>query len=107
MDSLFEKAIKYAIDCHHGQKRKDGTIYILHPLEVATIVNTITKDEEVLAAELLHDVIEESNIDINEIKIIFGEIVGKIVSLQTEPKFLNISKSESWKLRKQEAINRL
>ena len=107
MDNIFERAIKYATEKHSGQKRKDGTIYILHPLEVATIVSTITNDEEVIASAILHDVVEESDVNINEITEIFGDRVGKIVGLETEPKYFNLSKSESWKLRKEEAIRRL
>lgn len=107
MKSLFEKAIKYATEKHSGQIRKDGTIYILHPFEVATIVSTITKDEEVLTSALLHDVIEECDVDIEEITELFGKRVGKIVDLETEPKFSELSKIESWKFRKEEAIRRL
>lgn len=107
MNKLFDKACIYAIEKHSCQKRKDGTLYILHPFEVASIANTITKDEEVLSAAILHDVCEECNIDTNEIRNLFGERVGKIVSLETEKKYQNLSKKDSWKLRKEEAIKRL
>lgn len=107
MNDLFEKACKYTVEKHKGQRRKDGSIYVLHPFEVATIVNTITTDEEVLAAALLHDIPEDCNVEINEITSLFGERVGQIVSLETEPKYPNLSKKDSWKLRKEEALRRL
>ena len=107
MGNIVEKAIKYATEKHSGQKRKDGTIYVLHPLEVVTIASSITNDEEVLAAATLHDVIEECDIDIKEITNIFGNRVSKIVALETEPKYPELSKDKSWQLRKEEAIRRL
>lgn len=107
MNDLFEKACKYTVEKHKGQRRKDGSIYVLHPFEVATLVNTITQDEEVLAAALLHDIPEDCNVEINEITSLFGERVGQIVSLETEPKYPNLSKKDSWKLRKEEALRRL
>lgn len=107
MEHLFEKSCQYAINCHSGQKRKDGTIYILHPIEVTSIASTMTSDEEVLSSAMLHDVVEDCNIDIEEIVNLFGARVGKIVALETEPKYSDLSKSESWKLRKEEALTRL
>lgn len=107
MENIFEKACLYALEKHKNQRRKDGSIYILHPFEVATIVSTVTKDEDVLAASILHDVPEECDVDIEEIRNLFGDRVSDIVRLETEPKFPNLSKKDSWKLRKEEAINRL
>lgn len=107
MENLFENACSYAIKMHKGQKRKDGTNYILHPFEVTTIASTMTNDEEILASAILHDVPEECNIEIDEIIQLFGKRVGIIVALETEPKYLHLSKTDSWKLRKQESINRL
>lgn len=104
---IFEKAIQYATEKHKNQKRKDGSIYILHPMEVATIAATLTEDEEILSAALLHDVVEDANTDIEEIKEEFGERIGKIIALETEPTYPNLSKKESWLLRKQETLKRL
>ena len=107
MGELFDKAYKYAVKHHEGQRRKDGTDFIQHPIEVTNIASTITNDEEVLASAMLHDVPEECKVAIEEIKLLFGDRVGRIVSLETEPFYPYISKQESWKLRKQEAIKRL
>ena len=107
MKSIFDKASEYAIKRHQNQRRKDGSLYILHPFEVVSIVSTITLDEEILASAMLHDVIEECDVEIHEIKELFTDRVAKIVELETEPKFLNLSKKDSWKLRKEEIIKRL
>ena len=67
----------------------------------------MTKDEEVLAAAVLHDVPEECDININEITKLFGKRVGELVDLETEPKYPDLSKSKSWILRKQDDLNKL
>ncbi len=107
MNNQFEKACKFAIECHSNQKRKDGSIYILHPFEVVTIASTMTKDEDVLIAAILHDTVEDANIKIEEIINLFGKRVGYLVDYETEPKYPNLSKEESWMLRKQGALKKL
>ncbi|MCF0113719.1 MAG: bifunctional (p)ppGpp synthetase/guanosine-3',5'-bis(diphosphate) 3'-pyrophosphohydrolase, partial [Erysipelotrichaceae bacterium] len=68
-----DDAIIFATKCHSGQLRKIvNTPYILHPLEVATIISTMTPDEDLMIAGLLHDVIEDCNVDPKEIKNRFG-----------------------------------
>ena len=107
MENLFEKACNYALEKHSGQHRKDGSIYILQPFEVATIAGSITTNEEILSAAVLHDVPEECDVEIVEIQELFGNKVAKIVELETEPKFKDVPKRFSWRLRKTEAIKRL
>jgi len=107
MTKLFDKACKFAIDHHSGQRRKDGSIYILHPFEVATIASTMTSDEEVLSAAILHDTIEDANVNINKITKLFGQRVARYVELETEAKYENLSKADSWLLRKQAALKKL
>lgn len=59
MGEILNKAIVYAVKAHNGQVRKGTQVpYILHPLEAASIVGTLTTDEEVIAAAVLHDVVE-------------------------------------------------
>ena len=57
---MINKAIEFATRAHAGQFRK-GTSrpYIVHPIEVGDIVSTMTKDEEIISAALLHDTIED------------------------------------------------
>lgn len=61
MGEILNKAIVYAVKVHNGQVRKGTQVpYILHPLEAASIVGTLTTDEEVIAAAVLHDVVEDT-----------------------------------------------
>ena len=57
---MINKAIEFATKAHEGQFRK-GSLrpYIVHPMEVADIVSSMTKDEEVISAAYLHDTIED------------------------------------------------
>ena len=57
---MIDKAIEFATRAHEGQYRK-GSVrpYIVHPMEVAAIVSSMTKDEEVISAAYLHDTIED------------------------------------------------
>ena len=59
-ESMTDRAVKFATKAHAGQFRK-GTKrpYIVHPVEVGNIVSTMTEDEEVISAALLHDTIED------------------------------------------------
>ncbi len=59
-----EKAIKIAVKCHKGQKDKGGKPYILHPLHVMN--NVSSEDEKIVA--ILHDVIEDANYPIEDLK---------------------------------------
>ena len=75
--NLVEEAIHFATDAHQGQMRKSvKTPYILHPLEVANICATITTDQEVLAAAILHDTVEDTDTTMEELRLRFGERVA-------------------------------
>ncbi|MCX6311741.1 MAG: HD domain-containing protein [Bacteroidetes bacterium] len=84
-------AILFAAESHAGQFRKDGiTPYINHPLEVMhLLIHTgEINDPEILIAAVLHDVVEDTNITIQEITDRFGEKVAKIVLELTDDKSL-------------------
>ena len=72
-------AYYYAKEKHKGQYRKSGEEYIIHPLNVALILTSIYADSECLVAALLHDVIEDCDVDIEEFKEKFGLTVYKLV----------------------------
>ena len=64
-----EEAIIFALQCHEGQKRKLVNIpYILHPMEVCSIITNITADPDVIIAGLLHDTIEDCGVSPKEIR---------------------------------------
>ncbi|MCR4615736.1 MAG: HD domain-containing protein [Clostridiales bacterium] len=101
---MFEKAAAFALKAHEGQKRKDGGIYILHPLEVAVIVSTMTDDPEVLAAAVLHDTVEDTSVTAEDILENFGERVAELVAHETEDKRPDMAAGASWKIRKEESL---
>ncbi len=106
--SLFDDAARFAVDAHAGMMRKgDAMPYVLHPFEVASIAATITKDEEVLAAALLHDTVEDAGAMLEEIRERFGDRVAALVDSETEDKHPELPKSESWRLRKEESLEEL
>lgn len=105
---ILDEAIYFAVKAHSGYERRGkGYPYIVHPMEAVSIVATITKDQEMLAAAALHDVVEDTEYTISDIKEKFGERVASLVSSETDIKVDGKSESESWKERKQYAINRL
>ena len=74
---MLTKAIFFATKAHEGQMRKmTNTPYILHPIEVASIISTITDDQDIMAAGVLHDVIEDCHIDPATIRELFGPRVS-------------------------------
>lgn len=76
---LLEKAFEFSDQCHKNQKRKSGEPYINHPLRVALTLAKIKSDGPTLAAALLHDTIEETNISLKEIEKQFGEEIAFLV----------------------------
>lgn len=102
---LVSKAIEIAVKAHDGMRRKKSeTPYILHPLEAAVIVSTMTSDQNVIAAAILHDVVEDTNVTIEEIEETFGKRVKDLVKSETEDKMPHIPASESWRIRKEESL---
>ncbi len=80
---LVEKAFKFAEEKHSGQFRKSGLPYIAHPVEVMVILEKLDFSADVLAAALLHDVVEDCNVCVKEIEKEFNPVVAKIVDAVT------------------------
>ena len=77
---LIRNALDIAIDAHKDQYRKSGEPYIFHPISVAKIVaEKIGLNANSIAAALLHDVVEDSEYNIEKIKSVFGEKIARIV----------------------------
>ena len=77
---LIRLAFDIAVDAHKNQRRKSGEPYVFHPISVAKIVaDEIGLDSTSIASALLHDVIEDSNYTIEDIKKTFGNTISKIV----------------------------
>jgi GTP pyrophosphokinase len=82
-NSLLKEAFVFARGAHHGPRRR-GDTDISHPLAVAEILHEEGWPEEVLAAALLHDVIEDTATQLHEIQARFGSRTAGIVSGMTE-----------------------
>jgi (p)ppGpp synthase/HD superfamily hydrolase len=86
---LIGKAIVFAQEKHRGQVRKDGTPYIIHPLRVSEIVRKFKKSHsinEIMAAAILHDTLEDTNTSIPELMENFGELITMMVIELTSEK---------------------
>ena len=77
--SLIDKAYRTAYEAHKSQKRKSGEPYIIHPLCVGIILADLELDKETIAAGLLHDVVEDTIMTVEELKVEYGEEVALIV----------------------------
>ena len=105
---LLDRAIMFAVKAHAGTERRGkGFPYIVHPMEAVEIVATITPDQELLAAAALHDVIEDTDISADEIREEFGDRIANLVVAESDVFPEGLSEEESWRARKQAAIDRL
>lgn len=103
--NILEEAIIYATVMHQGKVRKFGSRpYILHPLEVAQILSTITDDVEVITSGILHDIVEDTDGTLEEIEKRFGKRVAMIVSSESETDYPGEERSATWKRRKEESL---
>ena len=106
--SLLDRAVEMSVNAYSGLiRKKDDTPYLLHPMEVAVIASTLTKDQEVLAAAMLHDAVEDAGVTLKEIREACGKRVAELVESETEEKYPDKPAAETWKIRKQESLDRL
>ena len=105
---LVSEAIAFAVKAHDGMRRKKSEApYILHPMEAAVIVGTMTDDQNLIAAAALHDVVEDADITIEEIEERFGRRVRELVEAETEDKRADLPPDQTWRIRKEESLNEL
>ena len=103
--SLLDRAISFATSAHSGQFRKGSNIpYIVHPLEAMAIVATVSDNQELLAAAVLHDVVEDTPASIDDIRQEFGDHVAALVLSDSNPPR---RPGDTWRSRKQAAADRL
>ena len=90
MTTLYDRALAFATTAHAGQVRKyTGEPYITHPVAVAEIVRSVAHTENMIAAALLHDVIEDCSVSFGELVNEFGFAVARLVlglTDQSQPK---------------------
>ena len=108
MKDLVSEAIVFSTNAHDGMRRRKSNLpYILHPMEVGAIIGSITDDQEVIAAGILHDVVEDAGITPEEIGEKFGGRVMELVAAETENRHEELSPEESWRIRKEESLEKL
>lgn len=99
---MIQEAVNFAERAHRGAVRKGSRIpYITHPLEAAVIAASITDDPEVIAAAVLHDVLEDTDVTREELELHFGSRVTGLVKEESE------DKTKSWIERKSATIEHL
>ncbi len=99
--TLFDRAATFAVEAHRGTERRGkGFPYVIHPMEAASIVASITNDPELLAAAILHDTVEDTDVTIDQIEALFGPRVARLVNTETADKSL------SWRERRQRQMDR-
>jgi (p)ppGpp synthase/HD superfamily hydrolase len=100
MSQIF-KSLDFAVTAHEGQKRKyTKEPYIVHPINVCAIVASVVKDDDMFSAALLHDVVEDTEITLEDIGNEFGFDVAGLVSSLTD-----ISKPEDGNRAKRKAMD--
>jgi (p)ppGpp synthase/HD superfamily hydrolase len=93
---LVRNAYRYAALCHAGQvKDSDGSPYVDHLVAVARLVEQAGYDDDVIAAALLHDVVEKADTTVDDVRTEFGDDVADLVAAMTEPEDI-----KSWSRRK-------
>lgn len=106
--TLVDKAIHFAVNAHaNTERRGKGFPYVIHVLEAMEIVATITNDPELLAAAALHDTVEDTDVTVDQICSEFGERIARLVAAESDEVITGVSEEDSWRSRKQSAINRL
>lgn len=108
MIDLVSEAIIFSTEAHDGMRRRKSDVpYILHPVEVGAIVGSMTEDQEIIAASILHDVVEDAGITLEDIGERFGERVMTLVASETENKRDELPAEETWSIRKSESLEKL
>ena len=91
---MLEKAYQIAEKAHGNQRRKSGELYISHPLSVAGLLVELGMDSESVAAALLHDVVEDTDVTLAQLRAVFGEDVAHLVDGVTKLTRINFSSVE-------------
>lgn len=104
---LLDRAILFATRAHAGTERRGkGFPYIVHPLEAVAIVATMTPDQELLAAAVLHDVVEDTDYTVEDIRAAFGDRIAEIVAAESDSQ-MDGDPSGNWHYRKALALEHL
>ena len=101
--NIFEKALQFATKAHQGQFRKGTEIpYIVHPISVSQILRDAGCPQDWIMAGLLHDTVEDTDVELSEIEKCFGKTIATLVQGLSEH-----DTSDTWENRKQHTIHHL
>ena len=101
---FLDRAIVFAVRAHAGTERRGkGFPYVVHPLEAMAIAATMTSDQEILAAAALHDVVEDTEVTLEEIRTLFGGRVASLVQVESD----RTEDGLDWRERKLDSLRRL
>ena len=89
-----EKAFETAKHAHHGQKRHSGENYITHPLDAAAYLAEYELDHETIMAAILHDVVEDTNISLEDLEEKFGKKITELVDGVSKLDKINFNSKE-------------
>jgi (p)ppGpp synthase/HD superfamily hydrolase len=82
---LAQRAVEFAIELHAGQRREaDGASFVMHPMEVASLLDRTEHPDHVVAAAVLHDVLENTDEDFDDLEARFGPRVAALVALVSD-----------------------
>lgn len=102
--TLFDRAVLFATEAHRGTERRGKSYpYIIHPMEAVSIVASLTNDPEMLAAAMLHDTVEDTEVTIDQVRELFGDRVAALVQHETAP----LPDDAPWRTRKEAQLNQL
>src|ERR671922_262667 len=76
---LLSRAFRFAATAHEGQQRRSGEAFIRHPWGAAKILADLRQDEQTIAAALVHDVVEDTDTEIEAVRSEFGDEIGQLV----------------------------
>ena len=108
MRDIVSEAIVFSVTAHDGMRRRGSDVpYIVHPMEAAAIVGSMTDSQDVIAAAVLHDVVEDAGVTLEEIGERFGKRIMELVASETENKREDLPPEDTWRIRKEESIQKL
>lgn len=108
---ILRRACALAENAHHGQRRASGEPYIAHPLAVAKLLHELKMDHETIAAAILHDVVEDTSVTLQELSAGFGPaiaaLVGGVTKMDVIDEFQSEERSRSYHRVQVEALRKL
>src|SRR5437867_9400298 len=91
---LISRAFLFAANAHEGQQRRSGEDFVLHPWGAAKICAQLRLDDETIAAALLHDVVEDTDSELDDVREEFGDEIAKLVEGVTKLKRVQFQSRE-------------